>query len=98
MKWVSRISLTKIPYVALVTEDEARELGRYYVVEYADGDKSHYLPVTKQRNAKARASEDEARRFVLDQVLERMEGEMGEVRRMKEEGRRGKEILTANER
>lgn len=74
MKWVQRTSLDRRIYTALKTDDESRELGRYWHV--ANGT---FLPDCTQNNAKARPNQTDARRFVLDQCLKRLKDEIGEV-------------------
>jgi hypothetical protein len=74
MKWEERAALvTKQRYVALVTDDGKRELGRYWV--RGDG----FEPESTRNNARVRETEDEARHVVLNQVLDRMKGEMAEI-------------------
>jgi hypothetical protein len=77
MKWEERAALvTKQRYVALVTDDGKRELGRYWI--RGDG----FEPESTRNNARVRETEDEARHVVLNQVLDRMKSEIAEIGRL----------------
>lgn len=73
MKWRVGMTVTRVPYTALVADDESREFGRYLHVS------AGFVPLTTNNNARARKTEAEAREFVLRRALERAQQEAAEL-------------------